>query len=334
MTRLIDILCCTECRGPVSLDRDRLDCAGCKRRYEVRGSVPVMLPAGSAFALNESEVMVRAGYYDLVQRLFDSLFADQVILDIGAGNRNVDDPRIIRTDVVVTPHVDVAADAHRLPFRDGTIDFVHASAVFEHLKHPFVAAEEICRVLKPGGYVYADCNFVYPFHGYPAVYFNASMEGMRAWFSGFEELAVIVAPWQMPSFAVEALLAEYLKYFQAETPIEKDFVQALKALDRFPIRDFDARFRHEDAARIAAGVTYFGSRPADGSPLLPQPILEAYSRDPALRERYPNPAALTKWRSGIEVDGLLTWAQTEGRATDPGIRDYLEILEPFVKSLR
>jgi SAM-dependent methyltransferase len=47
--------------------------------------------------------------------------------------------------------VDVAADAHRLPFRDGCFGSVVSSHVLEHLHSPDVALQEAARVLRPGG---------------------------------------------------------------------------------------------------------------------------------------------------------------------------------------
>ncbi len=49
------------------------------------------------------------------------------------------------------PSEPVLADAHRLPFRDGSVEFLVASEIVEHLNDPATAASEIWRVLKPGG---------------------------------------------------------------------------------------------------------------------------------------------------------------------------------------
>jgi SAM-dependent methyltransferase len=59
----------------------------------------------------------------------------------------------------------ILADAHSLPFRDQVFDCVLTVAVFEHLKYPFVAIEELHRVLKPGGKLLGTVAFLEPFHG-------------------------------------------------------------------------------------------------------------------------------------------------------------------------
>jgi uncharacterized protein YbaR (Trm112 family) len=318
---LIDVLACPLCRSAVKRVDPGLQCTICRHEYPVVDGVPVMLPDERAREVaHERELDVKENYITMVQQVVDAFPPSHVVVDLGAGNRDTANPSIIRTDILLTPYVDLISDAHQLPFLDESVEMVQSSAVFEHLKQPFVAAKEIFRVLKPGGHVYAECAFVYPFHGYPGMYFNASIEGMRSLFQDFEEEIVAVAPWQMPSFSVETLLAEYLKYFKPQTAVEREFVDAVKALDRFPIRSFDVRFSQKDAARIAAGVTYVGMKPvAGGQAIVPQPILARWERDPVLRSRYPNPHALvSKLEDGVRVDNLLIWARGAA-SSDPAI---------------
>jgi len=40
---LLKILACPACKTPVRLERERLVCASCERRYPIRDGIPVML---------------------------------------------------------------------------------------------------------------------------------------------------------------------------------------------------------------------------------------------------------------------------------------------------
>ena len=59
---------------------------------------------------------------------------------------------------------DILADAHSLPFKDESFDVIMSSAVFEHLKNPFVAMKELYRVAKPNAKIYLVIAFTEPFH--------------------------------------------------------------------------------------------------------------------------------------------------------------------------
>jgi len=106
------------------------------------------------------------------------------MLELGAGLDTNESPSLIKTDAFVygDDRLDYVADAHRLPFRDGSFDFVFSLAVFEHLHSPWIAAKEIARVLRPGGRVYTLAAFLQPLHGYPSHYFNASEFGLARLF--------------------------------------------------------------------------------------------------------------------------------------------------------
>ncbi|MCR9258148.1 MAG: class I SAM-dependent methyltransferase [Pseudomonadaceae bacterium] len=95
----------------------------------------------------------------------------RTILEIGCGARQCEtwfekrNFRYVGSDIDFRgagPHV--MADAHNLPFNDNTFDFVTSMAVSEHLISPITAAQEIFRVLKPGGVYFGTSAFVYCFH--------------------------------------------------------------------------------------------------------------------------------------------------------------------------
>jgi uncharacterized protein YbaR (Trm112 family)/SAM-dependent methyltransferase len=332
---LLDVLACPCCKQGLTRSAAALRCAGCGREYPVVDGVPVLLPPGITPQVSlPGELEVFGGYEPFVQQLLDSLPPDEPILDIGAGNRSVSDPRIVRMDFVRTPWLDVVGDAHALPFRDASLGLVYTTAVFEHLRQPFVAAQEIRRVLKPGGHVLADCAFVFPFHDYPAVYFNASQDGLRSLFAEFTEVLVHVTPWQMPSYSLRAFLAEYLRLFAAETPREREFAETLQGVLRHPLHEYDRRFTQAGAARIAAATTYLGAkRNGDDGTLLPQAVQDAHAADAELRRRYPQPWSLLASFDEQGIDSLFRWARDTGARENPGIRQHFESRAAFDKHL-
>jgi SAM-dependent methyltransferase len=67
---------------------------------------------------------------------------------------------------------DLLCDVHFLPFADGSMDVIYASAVFEHLACPILASKEILRVLKPGGAFLGNASFLEPWHDHSYFHFS------------------------------------------------------------------------------------------------------------------------------------------------------------------
>jgi SAM-dependent methyltransferase len=109
-------------------------------------------------------------------------YPDGMILDCGAGLRNVYYDNVVNFEICSYPTTDVRGVGERLPFRDGVFDAVFSLNVLEHVRDPFACAKEIVRVLKPGGKLFAVVPFLQPLHGYPQHYFNMTGEGLRSLF--------------------------------------------------------------------------------------------------------------------------------------------------------
>jgi SAM-dependent methyltransferase len=97
---------------------------------------------------------IRLLYRDFNRRLLESCPQGRV-LDIGSGTAHIKDfrPDIISADILPFPGIDVVADAHRLPFPDGSFSGVVMLDVLHHLERPIAFLKEASRILKTGGCV-------------------------------------------------------------------------------------------------------------------------------------------------------------------------------------
>ncbi len=327
---LYSIIACPVCKDDFLREGDQLTCKGCGRVYPIVNGTPVLLPDGSVPNTEyQHELLVREDYglwYPLL--LMQSLPASAIILNLGAGNQAMDLANVIRMDVTLTPYVDVVGDAHALPFKPGTFDAIFSLAVIEHLRQPFLAAQEMFDALRNGGYVYGDCNFVFAYHGYPHHYFNASEQGMEEAFAPFEKLRTGVAPYQMPSFAINMMLGTYLnKMAPSSDPHVQVYRRLLEKVLQQPLMKYDALFTEETALYVAAGVYFFGRKNVEGeSHVVPQVLQSLWHANPELQERFPNLFNLGTFNN------ILMWAKREGRQQYSEIEDYFQQVVPFHKS--
>lgn len=108
---------------------------------------------------------------------------------IGLGTEAIYNHALINTisfDVYITPHTQFVADAHNIPVRNQSIDAVVIQAVLEHVLIPAKVVEEIFRVLKPGGLVYAETPFMQQVHEGAYDFTRFTESGHRWLFKDFE----------------------------------------------------------------------------------------------------------------------------------------------------
>ena len=99
-----------------------------------------------------SKPTLRFLYADYHRRLLDACPSGP-ILDIGGGTAHVKAFRqdVTSIDILPFPGIDLVADAHRLPFRDGAFGGIVMLDVLHHLERPVEFLREAARVLRPGG---------------------------------------------------------------------------------------------------------------------------------------------------------------------------------------
>jgi ubiquinone/menaquinone biosynthesis C-methylase UbiE len=114
-------------------------------------------------------------YQEKIQAIFTE---KKVVLDVGCGLRSSvgwsELPRKTKTLVGTVGyktldrqrefHPDIVGDIHKLPLEDNSQDAVLCLGVLEHVENPFVAVQEIFRVLKSDGYCLVYVPFLYYYH--------------------------------------------------------------------------------------------------------------------------------------------------------------------------
>lgn len=95
----------------------------------------------------------------------------------------------IESDVVLQDNISVICDAHKIPFKDGSLDGVIVQAVLEHVVDPYSCVEEIFRVLKEDGLVYSETPFMQQVHLGKYDFTRFTHLGHRRLFRKFEEVS-------------------------------------------------------------------------------------------------------------------------------------------------
>lgn len=130
------------------------------------------------------------------------MFKKGVILDVGGnkpyGNWLSSFPRqhqakyfCLDCEYNVQPHL--VGDAHKLPFKNKSIDSVILKAVLEHVRNPFVVISEIERVLRPNGTLLLWVPFLYPYHAAPSYkdYYRFTQDGLEELLKNFSQITIV-----------------------------------------------------------------------------------------------------------------------------------------------
>lgn len=196
-----------------------------------------------------------------VSKIFDRQPTSALCLSIGGGPGRCH-PALVNVNVGPFPNVEVVADAHQLPYADNSVDAIFCEAVIEHLSRPVKAVQEMFRVLKPGGMVFAATPFLQAYHGYPHHYQNFTLTGHQHLFTshGFEleESGACVGP----IYTMFNLTSKFLRYF-LPTVISLPLL-VIWNLCSLPLRPLDRLLNEHPKAHMLASLTYLVARKSIG----------------------------------------------------------------------
>lgn len=125
---------------------------------------------------------------------------------------------LVDSDAAFGPRTTLVCDAHRLPFEDNSFDGVIVQAVLEHVVDPWQCVEEIHRVLKEDGLVYAETPFMAQVHGGRYDFTRFTYLGHRRLFRKFEEIESgalcgpgMVLAWSYRYFLLSFMTSSFLR---------------------------------------------------------------------------------------------------------------------------
>jgi SAM-dependent methyltransferase/uncharacterized protein YbaR (Trm112 family) len=286
-----------------SASATQLQCAHCGRHYSVVKGVPILLSGEAQRAIGQAlseqyaarlarsrasllgriarlvtppsamlNTGARRGYRQLRQ-LLETRAGQPRLLVIGCGERPGEGMRAlgeellasaINLDIGSFPTVNVVGTGDELPFLAESFDAVAIQAVLEHVPYPRKVADEIHRVLKPGGYVYAEIPFLQAFHAGPGDFQRYTVNGIRVLFDAF--IPIFAGVCCGPTSAVTNVLANYAAVVLS---FGSGFLYKvwwrLFGWIAFPFKYLDFLIaRLPNAHIVASGVSFLGQKPERG----------------------------------------------------------------------
>jgi Methyltransferase domain len=187
------------------------------------------------------------------REIFDAVEPGSLCISIGGGPLR-EHPSFVNVNIGPFPNVDVVADAHHLPYADASVDAIFCEAVLEHLARPHEAVKEMFRVLRSGGWVYANTPFMQAYHGYPNHFQNFTLSGHQQLFAnaGFHlrDSGTAVGP----LFTLFDLGGRFISEYSPR-PIRPVLQVTLLAL-RYLLLPLSRRLTDRQNAYVLASTTY------------------------------------------------------------------------------
>ena len=261
---LKSVLICPNCRSASRFreSKNSLICQSCNTQYErALHSINMISPEMAIDFRIESTDSISDNSYDEVSLslIEDAAKKNGIVLDCGSGLRRKNLPNVINLEIVDYPTTDVLGVSQRLPFASNTFDVILSLNVLEHVTDPFACADEMVRVLKPGGKLYCAVPFLQPEHGYPHHYFNMTRSGLAELFKS--KLVTVNRAIRLsgrPIWTLHWFLTEYLSALPTESRDRFRSLTVKEIVDKHPsewLKEDIAENLSEEANWKLASVT-------------------------------------------------------------------------------
>jgi len=194
-----------------------------------------------------------------IESIFGENAKNKILVNVGSGITRVH-PEVINLDIFPFKNVNIVADATVLPFKDNSIDMLISESTIEHTPNAENAIREMCRVVKPGGFVYISIPFIMPFHASPNDYSRLTHEGLKQKFSNFtpRKVGALGGPASaLVTFLMYFLALPFSLISEATYNLATYFFMAILS----PLRIFDLLFNlFPRSIEVSAFIYFIGEK--------------------------------------------------------------------------
>lgn len=290
-----DLLCCPICHAALNQTEVQFECAApaCSAHFPLVEGVPVLIneqsslfSIGETVSQNSSQPPGKSGGFKkalarLLPDIGDNIkgaanyrrFGDLLIkqsalpkilviggrilgrgMELLAANPKLE---LVETDIAFGPRTRLICDAHDIPFQDRSFDGVIVQAVLEHVVDPYRCCEEIHRVLKPQGLVYAETPFMQQVHAGRYDFTRFTHLGHRRLFRRFEEIdsGAVCGPGMALAWSYQFFLLSFVT-----SRLGRKIMHGLARATAFYLKYFDRLLIGKPGALDAASACYFLGR--------------------------------------------------------------------------
>jgi len=167
---------------------------------------------------------------------------------------------LIESDVSFGPRTALICDAHDLPFKNESFDGVIVQAVLEHVVDPNLCVEEIHRVLKKAGLVYAETPFMQQVHSGKYDFTRFTHLGHRRLFRKFEQIesGAVCGPGMALAWSYQYFLCSF-----TQTKSIRRLIIVFARLTSFFFKYFDYYLINKAGTLDAASGYFFMGQKSD-----------------------------------------------------------------------
>lgn len=297
--RVQELLCCPICHAKLKRAGEQFECTNseCATHFPIVDGIPVLInEQSSVFSIDDfishrktffgnisenrlkktircliptisKNIKGKLNYSRMSHELLRQSTSPRVLVIGGsilgqgmeslANNTAID---LVESDVSFGPRTMLICDAHDIPFEDGSFDGVIVQAVLEHVVDPYRCCEEIHRVLKEQGVVYAETPFMQQVHGGRYDFTRFTHLGHRRLFRRFEEIdsGAVCGPGMALAWSYQYFLLSF-----TTSRILRKLLQVFASLTSFYLKYFDYYLINKPGTLDAASGYYFMGRKAE-----------------------------------------------------------------------